>query len=444
MVKVILFVVAAMSCFASFRAQVNSVTSDKDWAQRTVFIKNSIEAEYIVRIGDVDNLGFGWQEDFDPFCGFTTLAHTYPWKADPNEMPGFDRILLSSKFKGTYRPCNSDGYSDAWKPGINKPVPYTIPTLELKEAKIENASLQLFIDDFQAPLFCSKFQITMNGKRFVEAEKILNLIEQTGPVGKLISIPIPEEFYPDLVSGNDLNITIDEIKGVPDGFALDFMRLVINRMRADACIGSVAGTVVDKVTNEPIASATVGIPGIGNVQTDASGNFRFDKVPAGYVVLSASALGYVDGGKGSDVNPNEMIGDIIIPLARGQKKVNYAGTDLRAGESITLNKILFDQGKAELKSESIAELEKILAFMKINPTAEIELSGHTSSEGDPSLNRSLSYKRVNACKTYLTTKGIDTGRILVKGCGPDKPVAPNDTEVNRAKNRRVEMRILSL
>ena len=82
--------------------------------------------------------------------------------------------------------------------------------------------------------------------------------------------------------------------------------------------------------------------------------------------------------------------------------------------------------------------------MQVNPGAEIELSGHTSSEGERSYNRSLSYKRVKACKDYIVAKGIDEGRIIAVGFGPDRPVASNDTETNRAKNRRVEMRLKKL
>jgi outer membrane protein OmpA-like peptidoglycan-associated protein len=73
---------------------------------------------------------------------------------------------------------------------------------------------------------------------------------------------------------------------------------------------------------------------------------------------------------------------------------------------------------------------------------EIELSGHTSSEGEIALNKALSYKRVQSCRDYLTGKGIGTERIHIVGYGPDRPVAANDTEENRKKNRRVELRIV--
>ncbi len=442
--SVVLHFVCLVVGQVNLSAQVNPVRADQDWASRQVTLKHTAEAECIIRIGDVDNLGWGWPPDFDPFCGFTTQSHPYPWSPDPAELPGFDRILLSSRYKGSVGPCNSDGYSESWKPNINRPVPFAIPTRELAGWTIHNATLQLFIDDFQAPVFCSKFQMTLNGRRFVEGEKILNRIEQTGPVGKLVSIPIPEEFYPDILSEKDLMVSIDETQGVPDGFAIDFIRLVINRKRMDACMGHIAGVVVDKATQSPIAHAVVSIAGWGSAQTDVSGAFRLEAVPSGYVVIAAAAEGYNDGGKGSDVNPNETIEGVVIPLEKGLKKATYSGLALQAGQRITLNQILFDQGKAELRKESETELDKIWAFMNAHPAVEIELSGHTSSEGDAGLNRSLSYRRVNVCKTYLVRRGLDPGRVVCRGYGPDMPVAPNDTEVNRAKNRRVEMRILAL
>ncbi len=115
-----------------------------------------------------------------------------------------------------------------------------------------------------------------------------------------------------------------------------------------------------------------------------------------------------------------------------------------AGESVTLNNILFEQGKADLKNDARTELEKLVKFLIVNPDAEIELSGHTSSEVEREYNRSLSYKRVKSCKDYIVAKGIAEDRIIAIGFGPDRPMLPNTTEENRIKNRRVEMRLKKL
>lgn len=166
-------------------------------------------------------------------------------------------------------------------------------------------------------------------------------------------------------------------------------------------------------------------------------------VPTGFEVLTAAAAGYNDGAATADIGVGDDNPEVTIYLEQGRQVV-FDKMEITVGESVELNNILFDQAKADIKETSKPELDKVLAFLKANADAEIELSGHTSSEGDAAYNRSLSYKRVKACRDYIVSKGIDPGRILVYGYGPDRPLVSNDTESNRAKNRRVEMRLLKL
>lgn len=424
-----------------------TITSDRDWKAQSASLSGAKDAAFIIRIGDVDNLGFGWPAGFDPFCGRMTESHAFPWPVNKADLAGFDRMLLSSTFdpKVTDRACGMDGYSQSDDPRPARPVPYALPLDTLKGATISNAYLQMFIDDFQAPRFCSKFQVMLNGTRFIEAERVINAIEQTGPVGKLVTLKVPEEFYPALTSGGRLELRVEEVTGAADGFAVDFIRLLVNRNREAVCRGDQAGTVIDKETLAPIQGATVASGDASPAATDQSGRFLLQGIASGFGAVTASAAGYndksvaVDVAGGGDENP-----EITIELERGRGRADFGGKNVAAGETLTLNNILFDQGKSELRPASLAELDRIAAFMKANPNAEIELSGHTSAEGDAAMNRSLSYARVKACKDYLVGKSIDTGRILVVGHGPDRPVAPNDSEAGRARNRRVEMRVLKL
>ena len=171
---------------ATLKAQVKTVSTDVEWQLQQAILRNTIEAEYIIRVGDVDNLNFGWPESFDPFCGRMTEAHYFPWEANPDDLPGFDRILMSSKFNpAKEQQCSSDGYTGSFDARNQNPQRGPMPIEALKGATVQNAYLQIFIDDFQAPTFCSKFQLLINGKRFVEGEKVLNAIDQTGPVGKV-------------------------------------------------------------------------------------------------------------------------------------------------------------------------------------------------------------------------------------------------------------------
>jgi OmpA-OmpF porin, OOP family len=445
-IQALLLSVALMALFNSpLRAQVNTVSSDTEWNRQQVILKGTAEADFIIRIGDVDNLGFGWPEGFDPFCGRMSESHNYPWKANPSDLPGFDRILLSSIFNpGKDQPCGGDGYSGSYDLALMKPVTWSIPTGILRGAEIRNALLQLFIDDFQAPTFCSKFQLFINGTRFAEGEHLLNAIDQTGPVGKLLTVPLPEEFYNQLVTKDFFTFKIDEVTGAADGYALDFIRLLVNRKMAAICKGDITGKVLDKSNEAPIANAKVWLSDNRSTLTDDNAVFMLKDIPTGYEIISASSPGYADGSVAADVGQGEENPEVTIYLSPGNTIVKFENKDISVGETIKLNNIMFDQGKAELKTESKAELDKVAVFLRENTNAEIELSGHTSSEGEANYNRSLSYKRVKACKDYILMQGIDAGRIIAVGFGPDRPVAPNNTEANRALNRRVEMRLLKL
>jgi OmpA-OmpF porin, OOP family len=442
--KFLLTLLSFVLLVTKMNAQAKTVSSDMDWKAQRAILKNSMESEFIIRVGDVDNLGFGWPEGFDPFCGRMTESHFYPWEMKEEDLPGFDRILLSSKYDPSKpQKCGGDGYSASFDAIKSKPVTWSIPTEVLKGVNIRNAYLQIFIDDFQAPSLCSKFQLMVNGKRFIEAEKLLNAIDQSGPVGKLITIPLTEDYYPVLSGSNNISLLIDEYTGAADGFAIDFIRLLVNRSRENSCKGNLKGKVFEKATEQPIVGAKVFTSENIAVSTGNDGAFEIKGIPTGFEVVGASAAGYTDGSATADIGEGDDNPEINIYLTKG-KSAKFDNRQITVGESVTLNTILFDQGKAIIKNESKPELDKLVMFLQANQIAEIELSGHTSSEGEKELNRSLSYKRVKACKDYIVAKGISEDRIIAIGFGPDRPVAPNDTETNRAKNRRVEMRLKKL
>jgi outer membrane protein OmpA-like peptidoglycan-associated protein len=104
-----------------------------------------------------------------------------------------------------------------------------------------------------------------------------------------------------------------------------------------------------------------------------------------------------------------------------------------------LTGVNFDTGKAIIRPESFPKLDVVVEFMKYRKTARVEISGHTDNVGNARANKTLSAKRAQACRTYLTSKGIDGGRITATGYGDEKPVVPNDTDENRQKNRRIEV-----
>jgi len=117
---------------------------------------------------------------------------------------------------------------------------------------------------------------------------------------------------------------------------------------------------------------------------------------------------------------------------------------LKEGVSIVLKNIFFDTDLFELKSESIAELTKIISFLKDNPGVSIEIGGHTDNVGSMDHNLVLSQNRSKSVYTYLSEHGINAKRMTFKGYSFSKPIATNDTEDGRALNRRTELVITAV
>ncbi len=127
-------------------------------------------------------------------------------------------------------------------------------------------------------------------------------------------------------------------------------------------------------------------------------------------------------------------------IAQPKERIVLGNKTISTGENLVLENIGFEQTKAVLDPAGMKELDIVYDFLRKYPTAIIELTGHTSSEGSRNDNLELSKKRAEACKDYLVRKGIKTGRIKSSGLGPDRPLS--STEKN--KNRRVEVKVLSL
>jgi outer membrane protein OmpA-like peptidoglycan-associated protein len=115
---------------------------------------------------------------------------------------------------------------------------------------------------------------------------------------------------------------------------------------------------------------------------------------------------------------------------------------VKVGKKVVLNNIFFQLGKAVLTPSSYAELNKLVKILEDNPTMKVEISGHTDNTGSPVINAKLSTDRSRAVVDYLAAKGVDRSRLTYVGIGSDQPVADNATEAGRAKNRRVEFKIL--
>ncbi|TAL58855.1 MAG: hypothetical protein EPN85_10550 [Bacteroidetes bacterium] len=113
--------------------------------------------------------------------------------------------------------------------------------------------------------------------------------------------------------------------------------------------------------------------------------------------------------------------------------------------TISVNNVLFDYDKSTLNSEYIAELDKVVSFLKGAKNAKIKVAGYTDSKGSDEYNLALSKRRANAVAAYLASKGISRNRMTATGNGESMPLAANenpdgsDNPDGRAKNRRTEI-----
>ncbi len=112
---------------------------------------------------------------------------------------------------------------------------------------------------------------------------------------------------------------------------------------------------------------------------------------------------------------------------------------LNADGSIALYGILFDFDKATLQQASAKQLQDVLMLLHTNSDLRLEIQGHTDDDGSADYNLQLSHRRAESVRQYLLLFGVEPSRLQAKGYGESMPVVPNNSEENKAKNRRVEL-----
>jgi OmpA-OmpF porin, OOP family len=113
-----------------------------------------------------------------------------------------------------------------------------------------------------------------------------------------------------------------------------------------------------------------------------------------------------------------------------------------AQQPFILAGVTFDTAKATIRPESFPLLDSVVEFMVHKKSARVEISGHTDNVGNAKVNKTLSQQRAEACRKYIVSKGIDKKRLDAVGFGDEHPIAPNDTDEGRQKNRRIEAKEL--
>lgn len=407
------------------------------WRQARRSERDGEEADLLVQLGDIDNLGYGWPEGFDPFSGESTPVHSFPFLPEDDDPDGTDRIMVVSGHTGQAR-GRRDGYSQQSHRPDNQPRPLV---LEFDPSGIEVRSvlLQLFVDDFQPGYMGSHYRVLLDGREADDITATINALNQTGPIGKLLNIQLLPEFH-DLIADGRLEIDIDDPHNdAGDGFAFDFARLLINP-KGFRYTGSVRGLTYDASTGKPLAGVLVSAGNVRQAVSGEDGSFVLEDVPAGLVVTTASKPGYEGDQNASDLKNGESL-TLLLTLTPRADDTAALAEQLQRERKVDLYGIYFDTAQATLKPESEATLRQVLGVLQEDPELRLVIAGHTDSEGGDDYNQGLSERRAESVVRWLVDQGVSAPRLSAEGHGESRPVADNASAEGRALNRRVELRL---
>lgn len=186
--------------------------------------------------------------------------------------------------------------------------------------------------------------------------------------------------------------------------------------------------VVDSISGKRINFSLYAGTSINQIEMRINNNFQLtDLISGGINFIKVTASNYDH--KILTINELQKIEITKIGLV-SKVKSNH----------IEFESLIFERGKFDLEGDSFKSiLFELTTWLIQNPEIKIRINGHTDVIGDPSLNKLLSLQRASTIRNFLIDQGIPPDQLRTSGWGGSRPIAPNDTEVNRGKNRRVEI-----
>ncbi|MDB4996553.1 MAG: outer membrane protein [Myxococcaceae bacterium] len=214
-------------------------------------------------------------------------------------------------------------------------------------------------------------------------------------------------------------------------------------MEALPRVGSVVGHVKDADTQAGVSGAQVKMTDsakqVTDLVADSSGNFRAERVAPGTASFAVEADGYMALVQPSDIKvrtENQI--DLVVRKRPKVGLVNVGKTEITMKQQIQ-----FAVDSAVILPESLQLMSEIAdALIRTPRIKSVEIQGHTDNSGTADHNKTLSEQRAGAVREWLTSHGVDAGRLSAKGYGQEKPLVPNVTTSNKARNRRVQFIIV--
>ena len=175
---------------------------------------------------------------------------------------------------------------------------------------------------------------------------------------------------------------------------------------------------------------------IGGAAGGVLGGVASKKNPAAGVIIGAAVGGAAGAAIGAYMDKQAK--EIEEEVEGAEVKRIEEGIDVTFDSGI-----LFGFDKSDLNANAKANIAKLGEVLNKYPDTRLTIQGHTDSKGDDNYNRDLSSRRANAVRDYLIANGVKGGRLNTTAYGESAPIATNDTEEGRAKNRRVEVVIVA-
>ena len=210
---------------------------------------------------------------------------------------------------------------------------------------------------------------------------------------------------------------------------------------ADVAVTLISNDRVTVATTTPIAIklSEFNLEG-GREKLQEAANVNI--VPVGFV-----SFDFIFGRSSPGTPPNlEQLATAVTPGSAALETKGNLDREACVGRFEILSRtgnIYFAPASARLNDESIPLLDNLFDIVNRCPDLDIEIGGHTDSDGSDATNQQLSERRAGAVSAYLRSKGIPPSRMRVVGYGESQPIRPNDSYENKARNRRIEFTVLN-
>lgn len=302
----------------------------------------------------------------------------------------------------------------------------TVPWIQLQGQLLDNNSLTPITLDAQPKLL-------INGE---VADSV-----QIDPVTGAYSVNLPFGQNYNLGVGAKNYKTLDNPIDLTDYQEFVVLNQNIFAEREDANMVTLNGKIINTKTGKQLEEGFEVKMRVNNVE---SRGFVYDEKDATYTLKLPIGFNY-------DLTPKVInfynrFEPVDLTSAAAMSKIvrNFYVTPIEVGQSVDIENIYFETGKASLKPESFRSLNALVQFLNEYPNVRVEIGGHTDNVGSAAVNERISQERALSVAEYVIEQGIPSHRVVSKGYAFSKPKASNRTAEGRAQNRRVDFTIVGI